>query len=251
MRHNNTKVTTIGGLVTALESQTNPALPIWFRGQANSSWNLLPSLARKSKTSKAESALIKRFKQNALPHLTGRPASEWEWMFLMQHYRLPTRLLDWTESPLTALYFAVQNHNNSINRQDGALWCLNPVELNQHANIRFESNIEIPAFDHDDILDNYLPSRIASETTSELNPIAAIALRNSPRIAAQLGTFTITHRTHLKLESLGDKKHVWRLIIPSDKKENLLQELAHLRINQLTLFPELDSVAAAAKEFAQ
>jgi len=167
----------------------------------------------------------------------------------MQHYRLPTRLLDWTESPLAAVYFAVQNQARK--RDDAALWCLDPVALNQHANIRFESSVEIPAFDHDDILDNYLPSRIASETTSELNPIAAIALRNSPRIAAQLGTFTITHRTHIELESLGDENHAWRLIIPGDKKGSLLQELAHLRINQLTLFPELDSVAADAKEIAR
>ena len=249
MRHIDKTIKMLGDLVACLESQADPKTPFWFRGQPRSSWGLVPSLARKAKTSAAETALIKRFKQNALTHLSDRPASEWEWMFLMQHYRLPTRLLDWTESPLVALYFAIENtkHKN----YDAALWCLDPIALNQHANIKFSSNVEIPAFDHDGILDSYLPSQIARETTSELNPIAAIAVRNSPRIAAQLGTFTITHRTHTAVESVADGKHVWRLIVPEAKKINLLRELALLRISNLTLFPELDAVAADAVEIAK
>lgn len=217
---------------------------MWFRGQSSSKWGLNPSLARESKTAKAEAALIKRFKQNAMPHLDRRPASEWEWLFLMQHYRLPTRLLDWSESPLAALFFAA----NGSGTGQAALWCLDPVALNSHAGIRFGHSVEVPAFDHDNVLDNYLPSRIASETTSELNPIAAIAQRNSPRIAAQLGTFTITHRTHSKIEDIADAKHVWRYLIPGNKRKTVIKELAHLRITQLTLFPELDSVAAEAKD---
>lgn len=170
-------------------------------------------------------------------------------MFLMQHYRLPTRLLDWTESPLTALYFATSDTKHKSH--DAALWCLDPVALNAFANISFSSTVEIPAFDHDKVLDSYLPSHIAGETTSLLNPIAGIAVRNSPRIAAQLGTFTITHREHTPIEDIGDKEHTWRLVIPSDSKRKILAELAQLRVSKLTLFPELDSVAADAMEIAQ
>lgn len=248
MKYPDEKIDTLGELVRCLGSRADPKAPFWFRGQGRASWNLSPSLARKKKIAAAEAALIKRFKQNAVPHLSGRPSTEWEWMFLMQHHRLPTRLLDWTESPLAALFFAIEESKHK--GHDAALWCLDPVALNQHANISFPHSAEIPAFDHDEIMRSYLPSQIAKETTSELSPVAAIAVRNSPRMAAQLGTFTITHRTHTALEDVGNGEHVWRMIIPHTHKSEMLGQLSLLRVSRLTLFPELDSVAADALEIA-
>jgi hypothetical protein len=188
--------------------------------------------------------LIKTFKQDAVALLGLPPRTEWEWLFIMQHYRLPTRLLDWTESPLAALFFAVEEYP----REEGVVWCLDPVCLNEKANIRFASSTEIPAFDYDEILTNYLPSRIASETTSDLQPLAGIAPRNSRRIAAQLGTFTITHRKHVAVEDVGDGCHVWRLLVPAKKKPAIRKDLALLGFSRLTLFPELDQVASHALE---
>lgn len=207
-------------------------------------WALVPSLARSPRIAKGEAALIKRFKQNAVSFLPPGPRTEFEWLFLMQHHRLPTRLLDWTESPLTALFFAIDGEPS----KDGSLWCLDPVALNEIANIKFDLGVEIPAFDHDNVMENYLPTRIASETTSNLNPIAAMASRNSPRISAQLGVFTITHRDHLPIETLGTKKLVWRLRLPAKHKKALREELSILRLSKLTLFPELDQVATHALE---
>lgn len=244
MKFRDRRVKKIADLLRVLDEQLDDGELVWFRGQSNVTWKLVPGLGRPGFQSLAEMALIKRFKQNAVPHLTNKPSSEWEWLFLMQHHRLKTRLLDWTESPLAGLFFAALENND----KDGALWCIDPVALNRNANIHFDHSLEIPAFDHDDILDNYLPTILASETTSELPPIAAIASRNSPRIAAQLGTLTINHRLFVPIEEVGDKKHVWRLIIPAEAKKVILKELKHLRYSRLTLFPELDSVAEDAQE---
>jgi hypothetical protein len=232
-------------LLTALKQQTKPRQLTWFRGQSKKSWGLVPSLARDPLHLKAENALIKRFMQNATPHITVPPREEWEWMFLMQHHRAPTRLLDWSESPLAALYFAVSDKEYS--GAVGAVWCLKPVALNRAANLKFEFEAEIPAFGRDPVLESYLPSRV-QENPSELFPVAIVGPRNTPRMAAQLGTFTINHRLHQPIEKIGDTKHVWRWIIPVVAKPRLLKELAHLGISALTLFPELDRVADLSKE---
>src|SRR4051794_14108420 len=97
---------TIGDLVKALHELMHTGDARWFRGHADSTWKLLPSLARLPNKIEAELALIKRFKQNAYSIGDVPPESEdWRWLFLMQHHGAPTRLLDWSENPLVALYF--------------------------------------------------------------------------------------------------------------------------------------------------
>ena len=161
MKYPQKVVKSLSELVKHLDTYKSAGTISWFRGQANLDWKLVPSLARTAKSSAAEAALIKRFKQNALTHLPDRPLTEWEWMFQMQHHKLPTRLLDWSESPLVALFFALGDakHKN----KDGAVWCIDPIALNKHANINFSSDVEIPAFDHDPVLDSYLPSKIPQD----------------------------------------------------------------------------------------
>ena len=52
----------------------------------------------------------------------------------MQHYGVPTRLLDWTENPLVGLYFATEQVDET-ETQDAALWMLRPSALNINANV--------------------------------------------------------------------------------------------------------------------
>jgi len=92
---------------------TNHKGQFWYRGCGKASYELKPSLYRhkRSKTIEdfmsLEQKLIARFQQRSIPFHSRTIADLWEWLFLMQHYGVPTRLLDWSESPLMALFFAV------------------------------------------------------------------------------------------------------------------------------------------------
>src|ERR1700689_3191158 len=98
-------------LIEKLQSQT--ANSLWFRGCGKRNHQLMPSLYRhktiktKEGIEKLERPLMTRFRQRSIP-LHNRPLTDdWDTLFFMQHYGVPTRLLDWTENPFIAFYFAV------------------------------------------------------------------------------------------------------------------------------------------------
>lgn len=105
---------------------------MWFRGQSDYSWGLVPSVQRKDGMGKNYEQYIStnfmihtmRLNPNA-PQRYDRAS----WLTLMQHYGLPTRLLDWSESPLVALYFALSSDEDA--KTDAAVWVLNPMRLNK------------------------------------------------------------------------------------------------------------------------
>lgn len=112
------RIRSVSDLLRAVESHRKRAVrtPIWFRGSTNKDYDLVPSLGRLPYKLKNETALINAFKQNAVPFVDQRPQSHWEWLFLARHHGVPTRLLDWTESPLIGLYF---NRPAIQERQEG------------------------------------------------------------------------------------------------------------------------------------
>src|SRR5437660_378932 len=159
------RIRNVNELLKAVESHRQRArrTPIWFRGSTNRRYSLVPSLGRRPFELEHETALINSFKQNAIQFVDERPQSEWEWLFIARHHAVPTRLLDWSESPLIGLYFAINSvdvlaRNDS---KDGALWLLVPVELNRYAGIISTNRLSLPIFEDDDPhLHNYRPSVI-------------------------------------------------------------------------------------------
>lgn len=243
MRFPDTEIRSIGTLIEKLSEQTEPGDTIWFRGHASAAWTLTPSLGRDKKLLSQELNLLKRFIQLSIPQMTETvPVAEWDWVFIMQHHHVPTRLLDWSESPLAALWFALSSAG--YEDEDAAIWCLDPLALNTAAKLRGRWETELPAFGRDDILNNYLPDK--QKDGAGAVPLAAIASRQFRRIAAQQGNFTISHAESEPVEEVGNGDHVWRLIVPAAAREDCMNELDILRFTELQMFPDLDRAAAVA-----
>ena len=249
MKYDDRNIQSVGDFITELQNSAQDQL-VWFRGQTNIAWPLLPNIARPidgypNGPMDQELPAIKRFKQNANAFLARVPINDWEWIFLMQHHRGLTRLLDWTESPLVALYFALSGPDTEA---DAIVWCLDPMELNRKSGHRRRFDRDVLAFGIDDVLNSYLPERVGDNQGAELLPVAAIGPRNSTRMIAQSGTFTIMHHQRVAVEDVPDQDHVWRLVVPAAQKSNLHAELRLLGFNEFLLFPELETLAMHTRD---
>jgi len=154
----------------------------------------------------------------------------------MQHHRLPTRLLDWTESPLFACYFAVEGENTKDH--DGSLFALSPYLLNQDQIGKYgvlspkhgkAIDAVRKAFDRNYNDVHYIVGVLPSETHI--------------RVMVQLSVFTL-HGSGLSLDDLpGKEKFLLKFHIPKESKEKLKDELKYLGIRESNLFPDLDHLA--------
>ena len=105
-----------------------------FRGVTDKSHALIPSIGRNTEAntsgdiSSLECFLMQEFKRLSVPELTIPPTSNFEWLFLAQHYGLPTRLLDWSSNPLVALFFAVERKD----KVDGAVYMVKHAVSDQY-----------------------------------------------------------------------------------------------------------------------
>jgi hypothetical protein len=108
----------------------------WFRGEENADWStaLKPKLYR-TKPNKYKLKEILRQEQDLRLKRRGsqlagegKPSDHWERYFLMEHYGVPTRLLDWSDGALVALYFALKPVRGS---QEAAVYMLDPWWLNK------------------------------------------------------------------------------------------------------------------------
>jgi hypothetical protein len=154
----------------------------WFRGHSEVQGNLTPGIFRdeyqyiKPFREDVEFEIIHSFKRYAPTLATNLPNQEnhLTWLFLMQHHGTPTRLLDWSESALIALYFAVYENPS----KDGELWAMYPDQLNLCSGIP-----GIPLPNHPSI--NYLAAeplsnnlkKLAEEFNLEKFPKYPIAIR--------------------------------------------------------------------------
>jgi hypothetical protein len=184
---------------------------LWFRGLSRSSHKLCPSIMRDGKTSdivfEREKRLLTRFRQRSLAYWpAGYPQNDWDHLFAMQHFGMPTRLLDWTENLFVAAHFALNPSQGSLEDNDEhppTIWCLDPVEWNRSTPVLSEFGDSIQVLTtSDDEADSYRP-----DTTKRRNktPVALYGTHNSTRIVAQRGTFMVWGNDTRALEDFADE----------------------------------------------
>jgi hypothetical protein len=211
---------------------------VWWRGHSRAvpAWTLVPGVHRRNQGATYERNISGRFRLKAYTryHQCPPEGDLVAWLFLMQHYRLPTRLLDWSESAVVAAFFAVTENE----AEDGALWALNPFALNQNQ------------IGETGILDAHAPAPEALLSLAFLpgkeEPTHTLAIYGrevDPRMLVQQSAFTI-HATHTPIEAMPNADvFVNKYTIPAASKPLIRAELNSIGIQLHTLFPDLEHLA--------
>lgn len=230
-----------------------------FRGQADASWPLEPSLLRRMRgvTDRAfaheiEQLLEKEFIAQAslFPEVRGvwsvlfaSPRTE-RWAY-MQHHSCPTRLLDWTASAFVAAYFAVEQSPGT----DGAVFVVAPEALNQCIETGDTIEAHIP---HEALTDLSVPDRVTF-TWPELS---------SSRIVAQQGHFSVctnilaTHDNAIlrscSAVAVNQPESIiyLKIVIASQVKVAILQQLRAMNVAPHALFPTVDGLGRSLADLA-
>jgi hypothetical protein len=222
----------------------------FFRGDKNCvNYELVPNLFKKKNCSLIDhqETMINDFTFLSIGRNNSPTNGPFEEMLNAQHYELPTRLLDWTESALIALYFSVHNDPDKT-REDSIVWVLNPSGINSH--ISFMSEIyhkgALYVGASYDSLDIELTTYYNSPNISELYPVAVKTRRINPRIDAQRGVFLIyCKNSDTKCLTKYNDANKFLRKINIDKKDaaKIQKQLESVGMTQYSLFPEMKSIA--------
>lgn len=205
---------------------------MFYRGHADSSWKLLPTLARATVSNLKSAEEITFFEfQTRAGEVLPEDASSWRVAFSMQHHGLPTRLLDWTESFAAALYFALKGAE-----KDACVWILNPFELNELMINRDK------LFRPQDMDADYASYFILESKKLEGKCVAISPLRHHPRVFQQRAGFTVHDDFRIPLEETCSSA-LTKIEIPVSAQREARQSLKLSGISEFLLFPDLDGLA--------
>jgi len=231
---------------------------LWYRGQVQQGFDLLPTITRKRLGLQLnplfETVFLSKFKSLATPYVEILPSfplnsdtnSYWNWLFLLRHYGLPARILDWSRDALTGLFFATDLEDPSLTRGiDASVWILNPVKLNEsfsfHSFLKpgYIPSVEEPSFN--------LFFGPESDILNTLKPAAAIGPLNTTRIVAQRGAFTVYPRIKslIALNKFDDASYyLSKINIASECFAEIQTQLRHYGITKLSLYPDMETIAS-------
>jgi hypothetical protein len=272
-------VSSISKLYSLISAYKNPGNQMFFRGQSNANYILLPSVMRSNHLKKKEKDMYNELIvecpadfENCHIHL--------EKLVKMQHYGLPTRLLDITRNPLVALYFACEREFDFYGEVVLFTTDVNNIKYPQSDTVSILASL--PLFSYDEQMEFYdlaINTSIDKKTFNQRVPrllhavrlekpafkaemekehlvsnFIVYALKNNNRIVKQDGAFiicglqdhSIDHSNslnQLRYEEKGKKS-----ILLIEKKKQLIEELDNYSINHATLFPEIECVSKYIKD---
>ena len=245
------------------EFQRGSRNALWYRGCGKDDYPLIPSLYRHPSRKKLEDfvelerQLMARFRQRSIPYHTRDLRDPWETLFFMQHYGVPTRLLDWTENPLIALHFALMSAPYNKPKRNirpryknaAAVWVLDPLACNRCAlsHISYKGGPLAPG---DEALKGYSP--LATSTSMGKFPVALYGAHNSSRIVAQQGVFVIFGQERTKMQQiLGTndftERELIKVTIPPPRIHSMRASLLQHGITESLVFPGLEGLARETK----
>lgn len=248
------------------EKQNGCKKHLFFRGQADASWTLTPKVLREKKYNEKE--LVLDFYHYGPLHSFNYDLDNDRLSLLtdMQHYEVPTRLLDWSLSPLSSLYFAVEprkgcEQNERDNpEKEAVVYVLNPWAFNKQIldnNCRSYNS-------HPKIQDAYLLARALLSTYKDFayikkfvydkygfritkkdiqEPFALVSNFTNSRMQHQRGVFTIHGMDKVDLRNEDYfTNNAYKIIIKAEVKQEIYEQLNWLYINEYTQYPDIKGI---------
>jgi hypothetical protein len=211
-----------------------------FRGHADAAWHLVPNLYRITPNLNAgsiaktydhfEAELIERFFQEGLPYLPAISRSYSNDRALAQHFGVPTRLIDWSEDPLVATFFAVEQWDSGT---DAAVFMILPEARFKPEHVKSFNSLQSIAF-RPPAIDRRIPAQRSVFTFHPHDPEDQpfVPLDERSNIGGQVANPD------------GVVRGFAKIVIPQALKRLLFGRLLGVGIDRRNLFPGLDGVGA-------
>jgi hypothetical protein len=196
-----------------------------------------------------EEHILRNFARYSRPYIN-QVSNEWELMVAAQHHGVPTRLLDWTYSPLVAAHFATRGPST----RDRAIWRLDWMQVHRHFGF---PELALLIYDLAELVGRrgeFTPWRLIDEGDGG-KPFACMLEPPTldVRISAQSAVFTLcsdaSHSFDEFLEKHGLLDALSRFVIPADASNCVRDQLDIAGMDERRLFPDLDGVAAQLRRY--